>query len=63
MYRDILTNKWFLAGIGFLVIFAGACYLYYQHDTAPYRQQAAEHDETINQSDKQTAETANTTGT
>ena len=60
MYRDILTNKWFLAGIGFLVVFAGACYLYYQHETTPLRQQATEPNEIIQQSEKQqTAETAN----
>ena len=63
MYRDILTNKWFLAGFGFLVIFACACYLFYQHTTAPYRQQAAELDEIIRKSEKQeTAETANLKG-
>ena len=63
MYRDILTNKWFLAGFGFLVIYACACYLFYQHTTAPYRQQAAELDEIIRKYEKQrTAETANPKG-
>jgi hypothetical protein len=62
MYRDILTNKWFLAGIGFLVVFAGACYLYYQHTTVSYRQQAAELDEIIHQSEEQqTTEIVNPT--
>ena len=42
MTRDIITNKWFIGAIAFLIIFAGACYLWYQHDTAPYRQEAAE---------------------
>ena len=57
MYHDILTNKWFLAGIGFLVVFTGVCYLYYQHETTPLRQQATEPNEII----QQTAETANRT--
>lgn len=38
MLRDIITNKWFLGGIGFLVAFSVACILWYQYDTAPYRQ-------------------------
>ena len=42
MTRDIITNKWFIGAIALLIIFAGACYLWYQHDTAPYRQEAAE---------------------
>ena len=42
MIRDIITNKWFIGAIALLIIFAGACYLWYQHDTAPYRQEAAE---------------------
>ncbi len=42
MTRDIITNKWFIGAIALLIIIAGACYLWYQHDTAPYRQEAAE---------------------
>ncbi len=53
MYRDIFTNKWILTGIGFLIIFAGLCYLWYRYDTAPYRKQAAELDEMIRRSEKQ----------
>ena len=42
MIRDIITNKWFIGAIAFLIIFAGACYLWYRYDTAPYRQETAE---------------------
>ena len=42
MIRDIITNKWFIRSIAFLFIFAGACYLWYRYDTAPYRQETAE---------------------
>ncbi len=65
MSRDILINKWFLGGVGFLIVFAGACYLWYQHDTAPYRQEAAETAELIREwesnvdTQRKTHETAN----
>ena len=42
MIRDIITNKWIIGAIALLIIIAGACYLWYQHTTAPYREQAAE---------------------
>ena len=42
MTRDIITNKWIIGAIAFLIIFAGACYLWYRYDTAPYRQEAAD---------------------
>jgi hypothetical protein len=62
MYRDILTNKWILGGLCFLVVFTGVCYLYYQHETVLLRQQATESNEIIQPSEKQqTAETANPT--
>lgn len=35
-------TKWIIGGILSLIIVAGACYLWYQHDTAPYKQEAAE---------------------
>lgn len=35
-------TKWIIGGILLLVIIAGACYLWYQHDMAPYKQEAAE---------------------
>ena len=62
MSRDILTNKWVLSGIGFLIILSGLCYLYYQWTIAPYRKDAAELDEMIRQSESQrTAPTAKST--
>ena len=42
MSREILTNRWFLGGCGFLIAFGIACYFWYQHELAPYRQQAAD---------------------
>ncbi len=41
MSREILTNRWFLGGCGFLIAFGIACYFWYQHELAPYRQEAA----------------------
>lgn len=62
MYRDILTNKWILGGLGFLIIFAGLCYVWYQHTTAPYREETAKLDQIRRQSEKQqTAPTAKPT--
>ena len=34
MYRDILTNRWVLGGVGFLILLSIACVLWYQHDIA-----------------------------
>ena len=61
MIRDILTNKWILGGLGFLIIFAGLCYLYYHQTTAHDREQAAELDEKIRRSEKQQTATTDKT--
>ena len=42
MFREILTNRWFLGGCGFLIAFGIACYFWYQYELVPYRQQAVE---------------------
>lgn len=42
MTLDITPIKWIIGAIAFLIIFAGACYFWYQHDTAPYRQESSE---------------------
>ncbi len=42
MTRDITPIKWIIGAIAFLIIVAGACYLWYRYDTAPYKQEAAE---------------------
>ncbi|MDE0086657.1 MAG: hypothetical protein OXU23_13140 [Candidatus Poribacteria bacterium] len=42
MLRDVLSNKWILGGVGFLILLSVACVLWYQHDIADDRQQAAE---------------------
>ncbi|MDE0084246.1 MAG: hypothetical protein OXU23_00935 [Candidatus Poribacteria bacterium] len=49
MYRDILTNKWVLGGVGFLIVLSIACVLWYQHDIAPHRKAAAEAEEVARQ--------------
>jgi len=42
MVRDFLTNRWFIGGVGFLIVFAVACMLWFRYDTAPYWKEAAE---------------------
>ncbi|MCE2400276.1 hypothetical protein J4G08_05235 [Candidatus Poribacteria bacterium] len=51
MYRDILTNKWFLGGVGFLIVLSVACVLWYQHDIADERKAAADAEEMLRQSE------------
>ncbi len=45
-------TRWLIGGIVMLLIVAGACYLWYQHDTAPDRKAAAEAEELLRQSEK-----------
>ena len=52
MLRDIITNKWILGAIGFIILFAGVCYLWYQHQLAPYEKQAADTAEIVHQLEK-----------
>ena len=42
MLREVLANKWSILGIVFLILFLGACYLWYQHTTGLYRQELSE---------------------
>ena len=49
MYRDILTNKWVLGGVGFLIVLSVACVLWYQHDIAPEKKAAADAQELLRQ--------------
>lgn len=42
MLRDILTDKWILGGIAFLIIIAGGCLLWYQYTTAQDEKEYAE---------------------
>ena len=51
MYRDILTHKWILGGLAFLIVFSIACVWWYHYDTAPYRKAAAEAEELLRQSE------------
>ena len=63
MLRDILTNRWILGAIAFLVLLSVACVLWYQHDMAPYKQEAAEAAKIARQWDIEKAETDNTAET
>ena len=47
MIRHIFLNKWFFFGSGFLVIFAGLCYLWFQHTTASYKRQLLESEDVV----------------
>ena len=49
MFRDIVSNKWVIGGVAFLIVFAVACVLWYRYDTAPYRLDAAETAELLHQ--------------
>ena len=60
MVSKIITNKWILVGFGFVVMCIAPCYLWFQQETAPYREQAKELDERIHQSKQQQAETTAT---
>ena len=44
--------RWLIGGIVVLLIVAGACYLWYQHDIAPYKQEAAKAEKLLRQSQK-----------
>ena len=51
MYRDLLTNKWVLSGVGFLIVLSVACVLWYQHDIADEKKAAAEAEKLLRQSE------------
>ena len=49
MYRDFLTNKWILGGVGFLIVLSVACVLWYQHGMAAERKAVADAEEMLRQ--------------
>lgn len=49
MSSNILADRWIIGSIVFLIIIAAACYLWYQQDTAPYKQGASDTQELIRQ--------------
>ncbi len=51
MYRNILRNRWFLGSIGYLIVLAVACLLWYQYDTAAERKVVSGGEETLRQSE------------
>ena len=46
-----MFNKWILGGVAFLIVFSVTCVLWYQHGTAPYRQDAAKSEQLLRQSE------------
>ena len=52
MIHEFLTNKWILGAVGFIILFAGVCYLWYQYQVAPYEKQAADTAEIVHQLEK-----------
>ena len=51
MVRDFVANRWFLGGIGFLIVLSVACYFWYQHDIADERKAAADAEKLLRQSE------------
>ena len=49
---DRFYTGWIIGGIVVLLIVVGACYLWYQNDIAPYKQEAADAEELLRQSEK-----------
>lgn len=49
MIRDNFSNKWIIGAVFVLLIVAAGCILYYQHTTAPLREQAAKVDKMLKQ--------------
>lgn len=49
MLRDYLTDKWTLAGVAFLILFSLSCILWYEYETAPYKQESIETSEIARQ--------------
>ena len=52
MPRDYFTNRWIIGGFCFLIVFGIACYVWYQHELAPYEQQAADNAELRHQAER-----------
>ena len=52
MFRAYFTNGWMIGGFCFLIVFGIACYFWYQHELAPYRQRAAENAELRRQAER-----------
>ena len=59
MYRELLTNKWVLSGISFLIVLSVVCILWYKHDTAADRQAATNTEKLLHQSGTTQKETSN----
>ena len=54
MYRDLFINKWIIGSFGFLIVFSISCYFWYQHELAPYKQEAVETQYLLEESQKAT---------
>ena len=42
MFREVIFNKWVIGGIVLVIVFVLTCQIWYHHEKARYRQQAAE---------------------
>lgn len=51
MLRELITDRWILGMISFLILFSISCFLWYQYDIAPYRQQSDETTRLVRQMD------------
>lgn len=49
MVSGFFVNRWFIGGVGFLILLAVTCVLWFHYDTAPYRKNAAESAQLIQQ--------------
>ena len=56
MIRNILPYKWIIGGITLLIIIAGACYLWYQHELADDRKAASDAQKLLRQSEIEKSE-------
>ncbi len=52
MLREYFTNRWVIGGFLFLIVFGIACYFWYQHELAPYKQPEVESAELLRQSER-----------
>ena len=56
MLREYFTNRWVIGGFLYLIVFGIACYFYYQHELAPYRQEATDNAALRHQAEQAIAE-------
>ena len=60
MIRDIFTNKWIIGAVFLLLIFAGACYWYYQQGVAIHKRAVEQADKVFQEWEADKAKTPTT---